>query len=65
MHLNFSLDSLEQIRETFSPESPHRLRPGLQCLHTEISIKNIYVIEMKKYTRHPLNWKWIHPIKGL
>ena len=33
---------------------------GLHCLHTGISIKN--EIEMKKDTKHLLNWKRTHPI---
>ena len=32
----------------------------LYCLHTGISIEN--KIKMKKYTSHPLNEKWTHPI---
>ena len=32
----------------------------LHSLHAGISIKN--KIEMKKYTRCPLNEKWTHPI---
>ena len=33
---------------------------GLHCLLTGISIRN--KIKMKRYTRHPLNWKWTRPV---